>query len=67
MTTTKLSVQGMTCGHCVSHVTKALEALPGVQSAQVDLASSSATVTGDASVAAMLAAIAAEGYTAAVA
>ena len=31
-----LSVQGMTCGSCVKHVSKALEALDGVQSVRVD-------------------------------
>ena len=34
-----LSVQGMTCGSCVNHVTKALEVLDGVQSVHVDLQS----------------------------
>ena len=34
-----LSVQGMTCGSCVNHVTKALEVMDGVQSVHVDLQS----------------------------
>jgi len=34
-----LSVQGMTCGSCVKHVTKALESLNGVESVLVDLQS----------------------------
>lgn len=34
-----LSVQGMTCGSCVKHVSKALEVLDGVQSVHVDLQS----------------------------
>ncbi|MBU3556270.1 heavy-metal-associated domain-containing protein [Polynucleobacter sp. Ross1-W9] len=34
-----LSVQGMTCGSCVKHVTKALEVLDGVESVHVDLQS----------------------------
>ena len=34
-----LSVQGMTCGSCVKHVTKALEALDGVEAVHVDLQS----------------------------
>lgn len=29
--TTKLSIDGMTCGHCVQAVTKALSAVPGVK------------------------------------
>ena len=34
-----LSVQGMTCGSCVKHVTKAIESLGGVESVHVDLQS----------------------------
>jgi len=34
-----LSVQGMTCGSCVKHVTKAIESLNGVESIHVDLQS----------------------------
>ena len=34
-----LSVQGMTCGSCVKHVTKAIESLNGVESVHVDLQS----------------------------
>lgn len=30
-TTTTLSIDGMTCGHCVQAVTKALSAVPGVK------------------------------------
>ena len=39
MTEINLSVQGMSCGSCVSHVTKALESLNGVKSVHVDLES----------------------------
>ncbi len=31
-----LVIEGMLCGHCAAHVTRALQALPGVQ-AHVDL------------------------------
>jgi copper chaperone len=34
-----LSVQGMTCGSCVKHVTKAIESLGGVEGVHVDLQS----------------------------
>ena len=34
---TTLSVDGMTCGHCVMRVTKALEGVNGVKSAKVSL------------------------------
>ncbi|MBY5268777.1 heavy metal translocating P-type ATPase [Spiribacter salinus] len=40
-----LEVTGMTCGGCVSHVEKALNAVPGVVSAQVNLGLSNARVT----------------------
>jgi len=40
-----LGVGGMTCDDCVVHVTEALEAVPGVEDATVDLASRSAVVT----------------------
>jgi len=40
-----LGVGGMTCEDCVVHVTEALEAVPGVEDATVDLASRSAVVT----------------------
>lgn len=45
MSQINLSVQGMTCGSCVKHVTKALEALDGVQSVHVDLQSGRVQVT----------------------
>lgn len=35
--TTTLKVAGMNCSKCVSHVTEALEEVPGVSSASVDL------------------------------
>ena len=42
-----VTIKGMMCAHCVSHVEKALTAL-GVQ-ADVDLATGTAVVTGDVS------------------
>jgi copper chaperone CopZ len=47
MTTTKLKVSGMTCDHCVRAVTRALEETPGVSSAKVHLAGSTALVEYD--------------------
>ena len=41
----ELTVEGMTCGHCVMRVTKALEGIDGVKSAKVDLEKSEAEVT----------------------
>lgn len=48
MTTATYTVNGMTCGHCVSSVTEEVTALPGVTDVQVELESGRLTVTGDA-------------------
>ena len=40
----KLIIEGMSCRHCVSHVTEALEDIPGVESVTVDLENMSAEV-----------------------
>ena len=47
MTTTKLNVNGMTCGGCVASVTRVLNATPGVSACDVNLADKAATVTYD--------------------
>jgi copper chaperone CopZ len=39
-----LKVEGMTCGHCVGRVQKALDATPGVVAAKVDLDSATAEI-----------------------
>lgn len=62
MSTVQLDITGMTCGHCVAAVTKALKAVPGTQEAQVDLASGTATVQGSAAPATLVKAVADEGY-----
>lgn len=59
---TTLKITGMTCGHCVASVTKALEKVPGVAKAEVSLEKQQALVTGEANQAAMLAAVKDEGY-----
>ena len=58
-----LGVGGMTCDDCVVHVTRALESVPGVQSATVDLESRSAVVatSSDVPTAALAAAVRATG------
>jgi copper chaperone CopZ len=61
---TTLKVNGMTCMHCVAAVKKALEQVPGVQTAEVSLEKAQAVVTGDADEQAMVAAIKEEGYSA---
>jgi copper chaperone CopZ len=40
----KLSIEGMSCGHCVAHVTDALRKIPGVRKAEVNLGKKEATV-----------------------
>ena len=40
-TTHRLTVEGMTCGHCVAAVREELERLPGVTSVVVELESGS--------------------------
>jgi copper ion binding protein len=42
-----LTVSGMSCGHCVARVQKALMAVAGVADAQVSLADKCAVVTFD--------------------
>ncbi|HKI58984.1 MAG TPA: heavy-metal-associated domain-containing protein [Trueperaceae bacterium] len=59
---TNLKVEGMTCHHCVMAVTKALESVDGVKSAEVDLDHGSAVVDGEADLQAMIAAVQEEGY-----
>lgn len=41
---TTLKVQGMSCEHCVNHVTEALQEVEGVTAVSVDLASGTAVV-----------------------
>jgi Cu+-exporting ATPase len=65
-TTLTLPVQGMTCASCVAHVEKALRGVPGVSKADVNLASESATITRDPSLATtelLASAVDAAGYT----
>jgi copper chaperone CopZ len=42
--TKKITIEGMTCGHCAMHVEEALEGVNGVISAKVNLAGKSAIV-----------------------
>lgn len=62
-TTTALSVGGMTCASCVSHVTKALRGVPGVRDVSVNLATERAEVHHDGVAAsALVAAVEEAGY-----
>ncbi len=68
METVDLKIGGMTCSGCVNSVTRALQAVPGVKQADVDLAAGQATVNYDAeatSPAALREAIKAAGFDAA--
>jgi Cu+-exporting ATPase len=66
VTRTELAVGGMTCASCVAHVSRGLSRLPGVASANVNLATERATVEHEPSVAVatLVAAIERAGYTA---
>jgi copper chaperone len=57
-----LEVSGMTCGHCVSAITSAVSALPGVTGVDVDLDAGSVRVEGTPDAAAVTAAIEDAGY-----
>src|SRR5687768_1600429 len=60
----KLPIEGMTCASCVSRVEKALKRVPGVGTAQVNLATEVATVSlaDGASPDSLIAAVRAAGY-----
>jgi Cu+-exporting ATPase len=57
----KVVIEGMMCAHCQAHVSKALNALPGVTAA-VDLETKTATVTGEVTNEAITAAVTEAGY-----
>jgi copper chaperone len=59
---TELNIEGMTCEHCQKAVKGALERVPGVQRAAVDLNGHSASIEGAADVQLMLRAVEEEGY-----
>nr|WP_041222977.1 cation transporter [Deinococcus proteolyticus] len=61
---TELNIEGMSCGHCVAAVEKALRGVPGVELVTVSLEEGRAAVQGNAEQAAMIAAVAEEGYVA---
>ena len=42
-----VKVKGMSCGHCVASVTKALQGIAGVSDVQVDLEKGEARYTGN--------------------
>lgn len=67
LTACTLTIEGMTCASCVSHVEKALTRLDGVAAASVNLATETAAVDYDPDAVGpdeLAAAVAAAGYTA---
>src|SRR4051812_36496922 len=63
-TVTELNVGGMTCGNCARHVTEALQSVPGVRSANVNLEGKHASVkwAGEQNDAALIHAVEEAGY-----
>jgi copper ion binding protein len=47
MTTTTVTIEGMTCGHCVASVTEGLKGLPGVRHVEVSIEAGQAVVEHD--------------------
>ena len=60
--TSRYTVIGMTCGHCVASVTEEVTAVAGVTDVTVELETGALTVTGDASPDAVKAAVEEAGY-----
>lgn len=60
----RFPIQGMTCASCAGRVERALQKLPGVREAAVNLATETASISGDAlpAVADIIAAVEAAGY-----
>ena len=66
MTQTQLTVSGMTCDHCVRHVTDAISKVAGVLSVNVKLAEGIAVIESDSAInlEAVKEAVVAAGYSA---
>lgn len=60
--TIHLAISGMSCGHCVASAEKALKAVPGVQSVEVNLEPGEAIINGTADAETLIAAVIAAGY-----
>ena len=58
----KIEVDGMTCGHCAQTVRKAVEALPRVARASVDLRTGEVTIEGAPDREAVVQAVGAAGF-----
>jgi len=62
----KFKIAGMTCNHCVMHVTNAIKDVSGVEKVEVSLNNKSAVVAGKFSVDAVIAAVNKAGYKASI-
>ena len=62
MSITTLRITGMTCGHCVAAVTKALQGVAGVESAQVNLEREEGVIKGSVPAERLIKAVEEEGY-----
>jgi len=63
MTTARLTITGMSCDHCVRHVTQALKSVPGVTVKQVTVGHATVEYNGQAdALAAMVDAVSEAGY-----
>lgn len=60
--TIHLVISGMSCGHCVASAEKALKAVAGVETVEVNLEPGAAIITGSADAQALIAAIVEAGY-----
>jgi Au+-exporting ATPase len=62
--TTELVIEGMTCASCAAHIEHALESVPGVTTARVNLATERATVQGAVDAALLIRVVEEAGYAA---
>ncbi len=62
MTQVVLRITGMTCGHCVAAVTKALQSVAGVESVEVSLERGQGLIKGQVEGAQLIKAVEKEGY-----
>lgn len=58
----KLSITGMSCGHCVATVEKSIAAVEGVKDAVVNLDEGTASVNGEVTAATLIDAITGAGF-----
>lgn len=62
MTSVTLHIEGMSCGHCLNAVSRALHGVPGAEVKSVQMGRAEVAVSAKPAVAALIAAVAAAGY-----